>query len=55
MYYLPILLVPSTKDFLSKNGVDAITQTNVYLFISSQHVSAQIGHHQASLEEIHKW
>jgi hypothetical protein len=33
----------------------AITQTNVFLFINSQHVSAQIGHQQVILEEIHKW
>lgn len=37
----------------NRNGEAAITQTNV--FFNSQHVLAQIGHHQAVFEEIYKW
>jgi hypothetical protein len=39
----------------NKNGDVAGTQKQFFLIISSQYVSAQVGHHQVILEEIHKW
>jgi hypothetical protein len=41
-----LFLVPTNK-----NGGVTVTQTNVFIFINSQHVSAQIGHHQGILDE----
>jgi hypothetical protein len=40
--------------FTNKNDGIEDMQTSVFLFISSQHASAQMGHH-VILEQIHKW
>jgi hypothetical protein len=38
---------------MNKNGDVTVTQI-IFLFINSQHVSAQAGHLQVIFEEIHK-
>jgi hypothetical protein len=39
---------------IHNSGGLAVTQTDVFLFVSSQQVSAKVGHQQVTPEEIHK-
>jgi hypothetical protein len=45
------MLHPVCGGYKKKGGGGVVSHKQMFLLISSRHVSAQIGHHQAILEE----